>query len=264
MAGWLDPGREKTQITSSSVLWIRMQREGGRERGGEELKYIWEEEEEENNLLTCELGGYKADVKGLQPARLCVCMSVCGIHTSIIRHRGLIRVPLLLKANVTKLKHRGHHLQHGYRYKKGKNINIVVTFCSITWMCLSSGTDKNMCFFMVMYWTIWSNPIQMTNYLTITFIFFSLKNAALHKHRYSTEIACFSVNNTFRGTLISHFLRSNESNTLGKLLCVCMSLASVVVTYTESPHGRSSWCSWHPSSPGNYLCPAGRGSWCFR
>ena len=73
--------------------------EGGRKRKGAEV--CMGRGKGGVEWLTCE-----AHVKGQQGVCVCVGVGVCMlVPTSIIRHRGLVRVPLLLEDNVAKLKH---------------------------------------------------------------------------------------------------------------------------------------------------------------
>lgn len=64
--------------------------------------------------------------KGKEGVLLHVCVCLCE-PTSIIRHRSLFSVPLVLKDNVAKLKHSRHHFQHGYR-KKNKSDSKMTLF----------------------------------------------------------------------------------------------------------------------------------------
>lgn len=129
--------RERKDINHPSPLFCGWgtQCEGGRKRGGEELKYIWEEEKEGEDgwPVSSKLQGYEADVKGLQNVYMCAC--VCEpVPTSVIRHRGLVAVPLLLEDDVAKLKHWRNHLQHGYKYKNSEKTELLslhITFASL-------------------------------------------------------------------------------------------------------------------------------------
>jgi hypothetical protein len=56
----------------------------------------------------------------------------CQLPTCVLRHRGLVRVPLLLEDDVPKLKHGGDHLQHGCKHRRRYHkLTMNGTHCSV-------------------------------------------------------------------------------------------------------------------------------------